>query len=244
MKWILFEMENSEESVTCGLPNNFLGISEEFLESIPGEKGNFPGYTRFKSKYVPVVVPPVVEKPKVKFFLVYNEFAVGVTRVLDFEESDQFETVEGSALVQGVLELPDTKVYLLRFEKLNEKAGRTTRFEYVPVRSEESRKPATKSTHEYLILDEKFALEMCRVAAIIEKDAGCMFSRGELWGYLEYEDDIIEVLKIVEEGKWIVVSHDRGYLCSRIGFCHGERLEDATGRSLVKTGTLTLELLE
>jgi hypothetical protein len=170
------------------------------------------------------------ERPLFKVFLVYKDFAVGVTRPITKIIINEFTEIDFEEdLIKGMFYFEGERVLIVDFEKTPQKSDAS--FSPLILEEPESRKK-TKSEkivnrQTFVILEgTDFALKFEDIEEIVEVEKLCPISFERYTGFVSRKSgEILNVESLVENGKWILITKDRrAFRTARILITNEEKI--------------------
>jgi len=233
------ESSNSKKSVFYGFPTeNFIGISSEFIENIPEFPKNSIGGAVYNQKIYPVFnYFEEIEKPLLKIFLVYQDFAIGVTRVVTRLFVDELIEARYRGNLKGMFYFENEKVYALNLDKLK---GNLKDYSAIPLKLANTEKSGKtlkeRLTEEFVVLDkENLAVNLKDIDDIVEVEKMCCFNFDEFSGFVSKRNgEILAVKSVSENGRWILITKSgKAFQVSNLTTAKGEIVKNKEGESFV-----------
>ncbi len=189
-------------------------VSEPRLVKIPGAPSGVVGGILERGKlYIAVPIPGFGDYPIRMFVLVKQGYAVGVTRVIGFVDSEEVYDIAGEDLriFEKAVEYDENMVYVLNLEAFEIPEQE---FE-VPSPPPEIEERVSDLGESFLIAhmdEESIAIRMNEVRGIVEWSEVNEFRFGRIRGFVSHAGDIVTVVSFrdVPKPKWCVVLKDHG----------------------------------
>jgi len=209
---LICEVEDSEtmKATLYGFPlSGFLGVSNEFEKDIPEFVKNSMGGAIYNHKLYPVFnFFKDIKIPVLKVFLIYEKFAIGVTRLITKMTVDELiKSDEGK--LKGIFYFEGERVLVVDLGNL---VKRSDVYKLSPLKLLHTQKRTPekeqKTRDTYIILDNtNLAVKLEDVEDIIEVEKMCPINFEEYSGFVSSKDKgIINVKTLVENGKWILIT--------------------------------------
>ncbi|MFN4224260.1 MAG: hypothetical protein ACK4E1_05605 [Fervidobacterium nodosum] len=248
-KFYACEIEYDKGSIKIAIEKSLVsGISEKF---IPGpEKDIIFGFAEHGNFLYPIVTHSKLSSPVLKYFIILQKYAFGVTRVI--------EEIEGE-IIPISPNLPIQKGS--KFESISEYIGvvqKDREFYYVynihnvelpiearVISSEEKEEKKTKidsQKADFVVIGGKYAVRKSNVKTIVSFDLVTPYKFHGYDGFIDYKK-IIPV-KNIDEGKFIVVLDNIAYRTGKITLVSGNELYHESGKKMLETDEGTYEIIE
>ncbi|KAF2956220.1 hypothetical protein [Marinitoga sp. 38H-ov] len=247
MNYYICEIKDSKNNlIKIALVNEIIGVSSKFVKK--NIEGNFLGYSKFKDKLYPVITIPENKEFILKFFLIYNSFAFGVSSIIKNIEVSEIEKFNSETLEQfphlrifsGYFELDNEEIFVFNVNKVYEELP--ANFVVKNVEKDKEKKEDIINPNVFVI-DNKYSILRNKIINIIDSSTFCSFKHGEFDGFIEYKNKIYNVIKTSEKAKWIVVGEKVALLCEKIDFVYGE-IFDSQDKKFLRIDNKTLPILE
>ncbi len=248
-KFYACEIEYDKGSIKIAIEKSLInGISEKF---IPGpEKDIIFGFAEHGNFLYPIVTHSKLSSPVLKYFLILQKYAFGVTRVIEEIEGEVISISPNLPIQKGS-----------KFEFISEYIGvvqKDSEFYYVynihnvelpvgakVISSEEKEEKKAKidfQKEEFIVIGEKYAVRKSNVKTILTSDLVTPYRFHGFDGFIDYKK-IIPV-KNIDEGKFIVVLDNIAYRSKKIILISGNELYHESGKKMLETDEGTYEIIE
>ena len=216
---LVSSVSDGEEEVLIGIEREKVKkvefISKDILEN-SGVLGIKTG-----DAFIPLVAPSGILKGKikVKYMIVTERVAVGVTRIVGFlKPTKEMKAREIADFVDKAFETSEGIVFLIDLQKVHPRSGdMDIVFEVHGVKDS----PTSDLKGESLILlnyeGKDWVVRPDKIKGIAERMNE--FKVGKIKGFVTYENKVIPVFG--SGGKWIVILEDVGLLCTRVDRLRG-----------------------
>ncbi|ANQ54074.1 hypothetical protein XJ44_06515 [Thermosipho affectus] len=226
--FFLCEIEDTNKIYKIALPKEKItGISSKLIKTPDNVS-----FCLFANKLYPVYSHKNLKKPRLKFFLVFEKFAFGITRIIK-ETNYSPKKIENNDIYTGVIFDKD-EYFIYNIEKISVP-------HQIRTSTQNNEKKIGKDKKEYLILDEKFAIYKKNVVTILQSKEVIKFPVDKYIGFIEHKK-IIPVKKITD-GKHVVVTNHNAYQCNKIRLINGKVFE-SNDMKILKCDFGNLQILE
>lgn len=217
--YFLCEIEDANNVIKIALPKNkIIGISINMIKS----NNLYYNFALFNNKLYPILTHANLKKPKLKFFLIFEKFAFGITRIIKESKNEKIEIVE-KELYNGVIIDENEEYYIYNLDKLVPP-------QEINYLKKEVQKQNKKKKH-FIVIDNQYAIYINKIKTILTKKELINFPVNDFIGFVEYQKFI--PIKLIKPGKFIIVLDNIGFQCSNIQTINGEVIEGKDEKILV-----------
>ncbi len=234
-EYFICEIDDEKKMLRFAIDGtNTLLITNKLLKA-PANSGIY-GFAIYKSKLYPVVTHMSVEgRPKLKYFVVFPEFAFGVTRLLDRVATELSEkiisTTQTFGNYMGTIEYLGETVFVYDITKVQVPKEAEDLAHEVKKEELKSSEKEFERVGEFLLLGKKLVVRTSDVLSILPSNNITRFQSGEYIGFTEFKDTVIPVI-FVQEGNYLVVVGSKAYLCQKIENIVGTVVKNTDGEIL------------
>lgn len=226
--YIIVEIEDENENYFLALPSNINQITKNVYKDIKIEKNKDTSFTFYKNNIYPIFSIPELKNPNLNFFLIYSSFAFAVTRIFEYFKPEKVHDVENEIKnklpflekIIGSIYWKGNYIYIFNLEKA------------VPVRSKflneykEEDKREKKESNNYVLIDNKYVVKIDKIENMRDSDYMINFKSGNYIGFINFEEDIIPIIPITDDGDKIIIINKKGYLYNKILPVRGKEIKD------------------
>lgn len=208
--YYLCEIEDDNDLIKIALPKEkVIGISDKVVKST-----KTCDFALHKNKLYPILTHADLKNPKLKFFLIFKDFAFGITRLVKETKSTPIEIIKNELYTGLIKDIEEYFIY--NIEKL--KPAQKVRY-----LDRNDNNKFDEGKFNYVIVDRKYAISINNILTILLSKEIVKYPMEKFIGFVEYKK-IIPV-KQVKEGKYVIITKDIAYQCSDIETANGKVLE-------------------